>query len=65
MFLLIIFFLMALLLFLATAATLYMGVFRANKANAGLPKKLFSGLASSALSALFWYGAYGYSHLGW
>ncbi|HDI59450.1 MAG TPA: hypothetical protein ENF48_03675 [Desulfobacteraceae bacterium] len=55
----------ALLLFLATSATLYMGVFKAHREGAGWPRKLFSGLAASALSAIFWAGAYGYHYLGW
>jgi hypothetical protein len=56
---------MALLLFLATATTMYMGIFRANKSGVGLPRKIFSGLAASFISAVFWYGAYGYTYLGW
>lgn len=65
MFMFIVFCLMALLLLLATSATLYLGVFKAGKPGAGMTKKFFSGLAASVISVVFWYGAYGYTYLGW
>jgi hypothetical protein len=65
MFKFIIFCLMTLLLFLATSATLYLGVFKAGKPGAGVTRKFFSGLAASFISVVFWYGAYGYTYLGW
>lgn len=65
MFDLIVFWLLALLLFAATGAALYMGVFKADKTTRGMGYKAFSGLGSCLISAVAWYYMYSFYYLSW
>ncbi|MFV0436441.1 MAG: hypothetical protein ACK5PS_03500 [Desulfopila sp.] len=65
MFLAIVSTLLLLLLFLCSGAALYMGIFKANRPNTGLVRKVVSGVLSYGLSAVFWLGCYSYQQLGW
>ncbi|MBN1848482.1 MAG: hypothetical protein JW932_07845 [Deltaproteobacteria bacterium] len=65
MFMMIVFIFMALVLFLATGAAIYMGIFKAHSENASLARKTFSGIASYGFSAVFWFFMYSYHYLGW
>lgn len=56
--------LLALILTGATAAALYLGLFRAGGA-VGLGRKLTAGLVSGAVALAFWSVLYSNRHLGW
>jgi hypothetical protein len=62
---LIVFWLLALLLFLASGAALYLGAFRAGRAARGLGYKTFSGLCSWLISGVAWYYLYSFHYLSW
>ncbi len=65
MFDLIVFWLLALILFLATGAAINMGLFRADRPGRGLAYKTLAGLCSYAFSGAAWYFMYSYHYLGW
>lgn len=65
MFDLMVFWLLALILFTATGAALYMGVFRADKAARGWGYKALAGLGSYLISGVAWYYLYSFHYLGW
>lgn len=65
MFDLFVFWLLAVILFLATGAALYMGLFKADKPAKGLKYKFFSGLCSYGTSLTVWYFMYSYRYLDW
>lgn len=53
------------LLVLAGAAALYMGVFKAHRPGAGFARKAVSGVLSGVLSATVWAISYSHHYLGW
>ena len=65
MFMMIVFILLMTLLILSGGAVLYMGVFHSHRPQAGLGKKIFSGIVSFGISALAWLALYSYHYLGW
>lgn len=65
MFMDIVFILLALLLFGATAAALYLGLFRAGRPGLGAGRKTLCGLLSALLSAAAWGLLYSHHYLGW
>jgi hypothetical protein len=62
---LIVFWLLALLLFLASSAALYMGLFKAHRQGRTQGFKALGGLVSGGVSGVFWFYAYGFTYLGW
>ncbi len=65
MFDLMVFWLLALLLFAASGAALYMGLFRADKTGRGWGYKAFAGVGSCLISGVAWYYMYSFHYLGW
>lgn len=57
--------LFAALLLLLTAATLYMGVFKAQRENTSFARKTISGICSGAISAVSWFFMYSHHYMGW
>ncbi len=56
---------LAVLLFLASTAALYMGLFKAHRAGKTPGVKALSGVAAGALAGVFWFYAYSFTYLGW
>ena len=54
-----------LLLLLATATALFMGVFRANRETLAFSWKLAAGIASGLISVVVWYLMYTWTYLSW
>lgn len=65
MFHLIVFYCLAVLLFLASAAALYMGVFEAHGNGRSQGAKALGLLAAGGISGVYWYLAYSFTYLGW
>ncbi len=65
MFDLIVFWMLALILFLASGAAVYMGIFKADKPGRGLAYKTLTGLCSYTFSGVAWYFMYSYHYLRW
>ena len=65
MFLDVVFILLALLLFTATIAALYLGLFRAGRPGLGPGRKALYGLLSALLAGAFWGLLYSHHYLGW
>lgn len=65
MFLILVAVFLAVILVCATAAALYLGIFRAGSERAGLARKALSGLASGLLSLVIWGLLYSHRYLGW
>lgn len=56
---------LALLLFLATGAAIYLGIFKSGRQGTGKVKKVTTAIVSYCISAVFWYFAYGHHYIGW
>lgn len=65
MFMMIVFILLALLLFLASGAAIHMGVFKVHRGEVSISRKAFSGIVSYGLSALVWSFMYSHYYLSW
>ncbi len=65
MFQIVVFWCLAALLFLASAAALYLGVFKAGRPDKAQGVKALSGLAAGAIAGVFWFFAYSFTYLGW
>ena len=57
--------LFALILFLFTGVALFMGVFKAHKETASLPKKIGVGVLSGLISVIGWGFMYSWTYLSW
>ena len=55
----------AVVLFWATAATLYMGVFHAHRHGVAWARKAMAGFCSSVVSMTMWFFMYSWTYLGW
>ncbi|OPX41805.1 MAG: hypothetical protein DRG82_16250 [Deltaproteobacteria bacterium] len=65
MFMMVVFILLALLLFLASGAAIHMSVFKVHCGEVSISRKVFGGIVSYGLSALAWSFMYSYHYLAW